>query len=204
MWLIEDRAIIFRRSVWLMAATFAVKVATKAIVVLKLRYDMINNGAILCQVINIRHEYHSIFFIMDTNQKWNGGSPNFIIMLIIRTRWVGSIISIVWVDLIKMENNINIDLMAWIRKYIIHPSDKGVFFVLNTRGINDIRLISNPIQILIQLFDLKTNSVLKITIEKNNNLFEYLKIKKKKISASMFRVWTWKLEFSLSFYKVLY
>lgn len=67
-WLIDDRAIIFRKSVWLMAVIFATMEAINAIMILKSMYDKIVKGAIFCQVIRVKQEYHSTFFITNTNQ----------------------------------------------------------------------------------------------------------------------------------------
>ena len=41
-----------------------------------------------------------------------------------------------------------LDAKAWVRKYFNDASDENKLLVLIVKGINDKRLISNPIQIL--------------------------------------------------------
>lgn len=67
-----------------------------------------------------------------------------------------------------------------IKKYIILPWDRKLFFDLNIKGINDIKLISNPIHIFNQFLDLNTIIVLIIHITKNNIFLDVFIIKKKK------------------------
>lgn len=55
--------------------------------------------------------------------------------------------------------------------------------VLIIKGINDIKLISNPIQAPNQELEETVIIVLLIKVRKNNNLAEFLNIKKKRIKT---------------------
>lgn len=86
---------------------------------------------------------------------------------------------------------------AWIKKYFNLLSEVIKFFFPSfIRGINESKLISNPIQALNQelaeivINDLQINIMKKIL----KNL-----IKKKRIKTFMIGVWTQKLKISLSF-----
>lgn len=57
------------------------------------------------------------------------------------------------------------------------------FVVLIIKGINDNRLISNPIQAPNQELDEIVIKVLLIKVKKNNNLAEFLNIKKKRVKT---------------------
>ncbi len=53
--------------------------------------------------------------------------------------------------IIIIENNRIIEANVWVIKYFKVASEAYIFFLLEIRGIIDIRLISRPIHILIQL-----------------------------------------------------
>lgn len=83
-WLIEEKAIILRKDVWLSPPIAPIRVAimVKIINVLFIfrKYIKITIGPIFCQVINIIALFHLQFSITFGNQKWNGGAPSFIII----------------------------------------------------------------------------------------------------------------------------
>ena len=89
-----------------------------------------------------------------------------------------------------MVNNKIEEAKAWIRKYFKLLSEVIKFFLLSfIRGINESKLISNPIHALNQEFaeivinDLKINIIKKI-------LFEIFLIKKKRSKTFINGVWT--------------
>ena len=62
-----------------------------------------------------------------------------------------------------IEVNINADLVAWIRKYLIDDSVSKDILDIVIRGIMDIRFISNATHIIIQLVDV---SIIKLEVIK--------------------------------------
>lgn len=73
------------------------------------------------------------------------------------------------------------DAILCVKKYIILLCDKSLFLDLYINGMNDIMLISIPIQMVIQFLDLNTINVLMIVIDKNNVFDDVLLIKKKNL-----------------------
>ena len=59
---------------------------------------------------------------------------------------------------------------AWIKKYFREDSEDIKFFVSFIRGINDNKLISNPIHALIHVFEEIVIKVPSIKVKTNNNL----------------------------------
>lgn len=59
------------------------------------------------------------------------------------------------------------EAIDWIRKYFIEESEDKILFLSFSRGINDKRLISNPIQAPIHEFDEIVIIVLEIRIIMN-------------------------------------
>lgn len=80
--------------------------------------------------------------------------------------------------------------MAWVRKYFKEVSEAIKLLLSFIKGINDNRLISNPIQALSQEFDETVIKVPDIKIIINNIFDELLKIKKKRIKIFINGVWT--------------
>lgn len=79
-----------------------------------------------------------------------------------------------------MENNKELEANAWIKKYLREASAEKEFSVFIIKGINERRLISSPIQILNQFIELILIIVPENNENKNNNLYEFFKIKKKR------------------------
>lgn len=113
------------------------------------------------------------------NQKWKGADPIFInieelIIIEIKlfiSKFFNKII------LIKIEKRKLIEAIAWIKKYFNAASEDNKFLELEIKGINLIKLISNPIQHPNQELEEIVIKVLKKRIKKKNILFE-LKLKK--------------------------
>lgn len=83
---------------------------------------------------------------------------------------------------IKITANKKIaEARACVKKYFSEASEDIKLFVLIIKGINDNKLISNPIQAPNQEFDEMVIKVPPTKVIKNNNLDEFLKIKKKRI-----------------------
>lgn len=126
------------------------------------------------------------------NQKWNGAVPLFnnkedrIIILI----------SLLLLKIIKLflyinkivENNKMEEANAWVRKYFNEDS-LDIKLLSFIRGINDNKLISNPIQAPNHELAEIVIIVLIIKIKKNIIFDELLKIKKKRIKTFMSGVW---------------
>lgn len=79
--------------------------------------------------------------------------------------------------LIKIVKRKLIDAIAWIKKYFKAASEDNKFFELEIKGINLIKLISNPIQHPNQELEEMVIKVLKKRIKKKNILLEF-KLKK--------------------------
>jgi hypothetical protein len=156
-----------------------------------MKFDKITIGAIFCHVVSKKQLYQFIFSIISGTHIWNGDIPILIKILIVIIVVIVSLI--ITGDIIinghnKILINNTIDPNVCTKKYIMQASDLKLFFLLEIIGINDIKLISNPIHADNQLLDLITIIVLVIIIIKNNILLEFFTIKKKKINASIFRV----------------
>lgn len=109
------------------------------------------------------------------NQKWNGAAPifNSIVELIIKF-WYNK--------LFKLNNKLNFiiyiietnkkisEAKVWVKKYLIADSLERIFLLSIIRGINDNKLISNPIHIPSQEEDEIEIIEPAINVDKNVNL----------------------------------
>lgn len=85
-WLIDEYPNIFRTDVWLIPPSLPIivdQIIDKLIIKLLLILLIIINGATFCQVINIRHLFHSIFDIISGIHAWKGAAPILIKILIV-------------------------------------------------------------------------------------------------------------------------
>lgn len=89
-----------------------------------------------------------------------------------------------------IENNSKLEAKAWVKKYFNEASDENKLFNLIVKGIKDNKLISKPIHTLNHEDDLILIIVPKNKVIKNNILYEFFKIKKKRIITFIYRVWT--------------
>lgn len=128
------------------------------------------------------------------NQKWNGAAPLFnrraeeinrFLCFIKNTLFILSKINIKITANRKTE-----EAKAWVKKYLREASDDIKLFVLIIKGINDNKLISNPIQAPNQEVEETVIRVPLIRVIKNKSLDEFLKIKKKRIKTFISGVWT--------------
>lgn len=137
-------------------------------------------GKIFCQVLKIKQFIQLNPFIVLGNQKWKGAAPNFInnlifIKKIIDIPLIGIKLNHLVIDMIRRELNRKLaELRDWIRKYLIILSEEKLLFLLIIRGINLIKFISIPIQILIIDSELIEKIVL-IIIRDKNKIFVKLK-----------------------------
>lgn len=89
-----------------------------------------------------------------------------------------------------IENNKILEAKAWVRKYFKDASEENKLFNFMVRGIKDNKLISNPIHTLNHDEEQILIIVPKNNVDKNNILYEFFKIKKKRIKTFICRVWT--------------
>lgn len=176
-WLIEEYAINFRSDVWFNPLILLI-IQEMIIVKIKnlkfIQYDKRTIGAIFCHVINNKLLIHVSPSITIGNQKWNGAIPTFIIKQELK------IIFIVVLNFKKffkdniekkiIKNNKILEAKAWVKKYFNIDSDEYKLLTFIIRGINDNKLISNPIQILNQEDEQILIKVPKNNIIKNNIL----------------------------------
>ncbi len=87
-----------------------------------------------------------------------------------------------------IENNKILDAIAWVRKYFNEASEENKLFNFIVKGIKDNKLISRPIHTLNQEEDLILIKVPINNVDKNNILYEFFKIKKKRIKTFIYRV----------------
>jgi len=152
-------------------------------------------GAIFCHVIKIILLIQFKPSITIGNQKWKGAIPVFIIkedakiILIFELKF-----NIIFHSIKKenkiIENNRILDARAWVRKYFSDASEENKLFNFIVKGIKDNKLISKPIQTLNQDDELILIIVPKNNVDKNSILYEFFKIKKKRIITFIYRVWT--------------
>ena len=152
-------------------------------------------GAIFCHVIKIILLIQLKPSITIGNQKWKGAIPVFIIkedakiILIFELKF-----NIIFHSIKKenkiIENNRILDARAWVRKYFSDASEENKLFNFIVKGIKDNKLISKPIQTLNQDDELILIIVPKNNVDKNSILYEFFKIKKKRIITFIYRVWT--------------
>lgn len=157
MWLIEDKAIIFRSLIWLIAIIPLMKIDIKIIVakniLLGLLFKIKIIGAIFCQVKRIKQLFQFKPSITSGNQKWNGAAPILVSseeFITINIIWSirGEINSLIKSRLVILNSRIR-EASAWVKKYLIDASVEYEFLVELIRGIIDNKLISNPNHIVI-------------------------------------------------------
>lgn len=152
-------------------------------------------GAIFCHVIKITLLIQFKPSITMGNQKWNGAIPVFIIkeeakiILILELKFVIIFHSIKKENKIIENNNI-LEAKACVKKYFKEASEENKLFNFIVKGIKDNKLISNPIQTLNHDDEQTLIIVPKNNVVKNNILYEFFKIKKKRIITFIYRVWT--------------
>lgn len=152
-------------------------------------------GAIFCQVIKIILLIQFNPSITIGNQKWKGAIPVFIIKDDARIILIFEFIFIIDFHSIKKENKIIenrsiLEAIAWVKKYFKEASEENKLFNFIVKGIKDKRLISKPIQTLNHEEEETLIIVPKNRVDKNNILYEFFKIKKKRIITFIYRVWT--------------
>jgi len=157
-------------------------------------YEINIKGAIFCQVIKIKLLIQLSPSITPGNQKWKGAAPLFSnkvdkinkllkLLLIIQLLLKNNIIKI-------MANNKIDEAKAWVKKYFNLLSDVIRFFLPSfIKGINESKLISNPIQAPNQELEEIVIKVPEINIIRKI-LFEIFLIKKKRIITFISGVWT--------------
>lgn len=129
------------------------------------------------------------------NQKWKGAIPVFIIkddakiILIFELKFNIIFHSIKNENKI-MENKRTLEASACVRKYFNDASEENKLFNFIVKGIKDNKLISSPIQTLNHDEEQILIIVPKNNVDKNNILYEFFKIKKKRIITFIYRVWT--------------
>lgn len=154
-------------------------------------YIKIIIGAIFCHVSIIKVFNQVKPSIISGNQKWNGAAPIFNKSAEFNIKFIENFISILYIKLIEsliIENNNIVDAKAWIMKYFNLASAANILLDLFIKGIIESKLISNPIHILIQLYEEIVINVPENNEIKNNNL--YKNIKKKRIKTYINGVWT--------------
>lgn len=158
-------------------------------------YDTTLIGANFCQVIRIKEFSHDKPSITLGNHKWKGALPNFNIILEVIIIDSYSIFIILKLKLYLIMNIIDlnkkiIDANTWVKKYLIADSEDKIFLLSIIRGINDNKLISNPIQIPNQ--EDEERVIIEPTIIIQIKIFFEIKfiIKKKRIITFINGVWT--------------
>lgn len=188
-WLIEEKAIIFFSEVWFNPPKDPIIIDRIIITIKKLLlilYEINNIGAIFCQVIKIKLLVQFNPSITPGNQKWKGEAPIFknkveliINILYIFNDFIWKSIFVKYINMIIEKRSIA-EASAWVKKYFKAASVDIKLFILIIKGINDNKLISSPIQALIQEFaEIVVRDPL-INVNKNNIFVEFLKIKKKR------------------------
>ena len=146
-----------------------------------------------CHVIKINASIQFIPSITLGNQNWNGAVPLFInkedkiIILILLFSVLLNIKLFLYMNKI-VENNKTEEAKAWVKKYFKEAS-LDIKLLSFIGGINDNKLISNPIQEPNQELAEIVIIVLIIKIKKNKFFDELLKIKKKRIKTFINGVW---------------
>lgn len=116
---------------------------------ISIRYDININGAAFCTVINSAQFSHLNPSITPGNHQWKGAAPLF------SRRGVQMIIGVYGLLSNVNRSSVNVFITTMNRsvaeantctiKYFSEASVLYIFLTLDIRGINDIRLISNPI-----------------------------------------------------------
>lgn len=114
-------------------------------------------GAIFCHVNKIEQLNQFNPSITSGNQKWKGAAPNFInnaefnMILNIGLIWLK--INSLFISIKIIEINKIIEAIVCVIKYFIEDSDFIIFLDEFIKGIIEIKLISNPIHILIHEYE---------------------------------------------------
>lgn len=177
-WLIEEKAINFRRDVWFKPPKAPIKIEKKIIKEKKYKWiQKVNKikGAIFCQVIKIKLFIQFKPSITLGNQKWKGAIPLFIIKEEAKIKLIKLNFKSESFHSIKkykeiIENNRVLEAKAWVKKYFKEASEVNKLLDFIERGIKDKRLISSPIQILNQEVEDTLIIVLKIKVKEKSNL----------------------------------
>lgn len=135
-------------------------------------------GEIFCHVIKIKQFNQDNPSQILGNQKWKGADPILIKREELIIIEIKLLISKFFNKIIfnKIENKKLIEAIDWVRKYFNEASEDKILLI-EIRGINLIKLISNPIQHPNQEFEEIEIKVLKNKINKKNILFEFIKKK---------------------------
>lgn len=146
-------------------------------------------GAIFCQVKRIKHCNQFSLLIISGNQKCRGGIPVF------NTREkkikLSSDSIVISLDNVKLAVALMINKIepkAWIKKYLIEASVRGLFNLISIRGIILIILISSPNQAVNQELEETATAVPNKRVTKNKHWCDLIKIKKKGGCTLMSRV----------------
>ena len=154
-WLIEEKAINFRKDVWFSPPSDPMIIDKIIILKIKLKFRQYEHnikGAIFCQVIKIKLFHQLSPSITPGNQKWKGAAPLFKskedkIANVIKFESKLIIEKIFNWRTKKIDLNKKIaEANAWVRKYFKEASVESKLFVSIIKGIKDNKLISNPIQ----------------------------------------------------------
>jgi len=123
-------------------------------VLLSLMLIIRSKGAIFCQVKRMKHWVQFNLLIISGNQKCRGGTPAFRIKeKKIRLSRDSIVISLALI-IVKVVLIISkIEPKAWIKKYLMEASVRGLFNLISIRGIMLIMLISRPSQAVNQELD---------------------------------------------------
>lgn len=151
----DEKAINFRKEVWFSPPNEPIVIERIIILKIKLKFKQYEHnikGAIFCQVIKIRLFHQLSPSITPGNQKWKGAAPLFKskedkIANVIKFEFKLIIEKVFNWIIKKMELNRKIaEANACVRKYFKEASVESKLFVSIIKGINDNKLISNPIQ----------------------------------------------------------
>lgn len=138
--------------------------------------EIIDKGAIFCQVIKIKQLNHDNPSETVGSHIWKGEAPNLTLNdKSIIDEIIHGVIEIDWIiekkeDDKRKENKKIEEAIDWIKKYFIEASEQRLLEWEEIKGINPIKLISIPIQAMNQEDDLIVIKDPK-SITKKNKLF---------------------------------
>lgn len=128
------------------------------------------------------------------NQKWKGAIPVFNIKAEAKIILILAMLKFIFHSIKNenkiIENNKILEAKAWVRKYFKEASEENKLFNFIVKGTKDNKLISKPIHTLNQDEEETLIIVPKNNVNKNSILYEFFKIKKKRIKTFIYRVWT--------------
>ena len=197
MWLIDEKAMIFRNLIWLNPINVLIINENKIIIIKKFEFNLLFIikiiGAIFCHVNKIKEFIQFKPSITSGNQKWKGAAPNLVsnaeFIIIIKVELIFREINSIFNNIIIIENNKINEAKAWVIKYFNDDSDENILLTELNKGIIDNKLISNPIHIPIQEYE-EIEIKVPIIIELKKIILYNFIIKKRKIKTFMVRVWT--------------